>query len=121
MKSCINCDAEITRKTQTDLCLVCYRSGWNKSERKFRKTIITKNLGDKCFFNESGLCSGILQVHKKDGNKHKKLSDMKRVQFLKINWSEYVYLCNYHHASVHRIMELLHLKWGEIKNLYLNR
>lgn len=58
-----------------------------------------------------------MTVHRKDGKKHKKLSDMSLKELrnlIKKHKNEYILLCYGCHKAVHWIMENFGFKWDDI-------
>ncbi len=89
----------------------------NRKIRNYRKKIVEKILGNKCYFcGREGNEEYRLQSHRKDGKKHNNLGDgMPKVEFDKeVNSGKYVRVCIICHRGVHWCMKILGMNWDNI-------
>jgi len=81
--------------------------------REKRQTLLREKFGDKC-----SICGDTyyLQIHRKDGKKHKKVRDMSNAEFNALmNGDNFAQLCFNCHKAVHWCMEYLGLLWNDLE------
>lgn len=85
----------------------------HKKERERRKRVRKEKLGTKCKI--CGRTKGKLSSHEKYNNPHTLFDALKKEDFEKIVWEDYILLCHQCHQMAHFVFKYLGMTWLELK------